>query len=123
MIGHQAIGQQPHGVPRHCFSQDPFECSEIAIVLEEGEPGVGTVKRVINESALGSAGVVPWEYRLADRGSGCQQRYLTPLSFVDTFVLCSSDNFVRRVPEKQCRDRNQDPFKSLASANRASPRF
>ena len=55
MIGHQAIGQQPHGVPGQCFSQDPFECSEIAAVLKDGKPGVGTVKRVINKSALGSA--------------------------------------------------------------------
>ena len=53
MIGHQAIGQQPHGVPGHCFSQDLFECSEIAPVLKNGEPGVGPVERVINKSALG----------------------------------------------------------------------
>jgi hypothetical protein len=55
MIGHQAVGQQLHGVPGHCFSQDPFECSEIALVLKDGEPGVGPVERVINKSALGSA--------------------------------------------------------------------
>jgi hypothetical protein len=77
MIGHQAVGQQPHAIPGHCFSQDPFECSEIALVLKNGEPGVGPAERVINKSALGSAQLSSHGFSLADRGSGCQQRYLT----------------------------------------------
>jgi hypothetical protein len=48
MIGHHAVGQQPHGIPGHGVSQDPFERSEIAVVLEDGEPGVGAFKRVID---------------------------------------------------------------------------
>jgi hypothetical protein len=48
MIGHHAIGQQPHDVPGHSVSQDPFERSEIPVVLEDGEPGDGTVKRVVD---------------------------------------------------------------------------
>ena len=55
MIGHQAVGQQPHGVPGHCFSQDRSNAAKSPVVLKDGEPGVGPVERVINKSALGSA--------------------------------------------------------------------
>jgi hypothetical protein len=55
MIGHQARGQQPNGVPSHCFSRDPFESAEIAITLIAGELGVGAVEHAINKSASGSA--------------------------------------------------------------------
>jgi hypothetical protein len=47
MIWYHEKGQQRDVVPGHCVSQDPFERNEIAVVLEDGEPDVGTVERVI----------------------------------------------------------------------------
>ena len=44
------------------LSEDPFECSEIAIVREDGESGVGPVQSVINKSALGGTEVVRGEH-------------------------------------------------------------
>jgi hypothetical protein len=85
IIGHQAVGQQPHAVPGHCFSQYPFECSEIALVLKDGEPGVGPVERVINKSALGSA--QRSSHGIQFGGQGLRMSTTVPDTFSDTFFM------------------------------------
>jgi hypothetical protein len=49
MIRHHSSRKQQHVVPDHNFSRDAFEGSEIALVGEDGESGVGRVQGVINK--------------------------------------------------------------------------
>ncbi len=91
MIGHQAVRQQPHAIPGHCFSQDPFECSEIALVLKDGEPGVGPVERVINKSAPGSA--QRSSHGIQFGGQGLRMSTTVPDTFSDMTRFLTPDTF------------------------------
>ena len=55
VIPHHAEGEQPHLVARDRLGQDPLEGFEIAILGEDGQPCVGAIQTVVNESAFGGA--------------------------------------------------------------------
>jgi len=52
MVGHRAVGEQPHVVPRHSLGRNPLERREIAVVVEDRQTRVGPVQHMINEAAF-----------------------------------------------------------------------
>jgi hypothetical protein len=56
VVGHQAIAEQAHPMQSHRFGQDAFEGQVVAIIVEDGEPGIGAVQGVVDQSAFCGAG-------------------------------------------------------------------
>ena len=52
VIPHHAAGEQPHVVERNGLGQDPLKGLEVVILGEDGEPSIGAIQTVVNESAF-----------------------------------------------------------------------
>jgi hypothetical protein len=50
VVGHHAIGQQPHVITRDGLGEDSLECGVIPVGLKESQAGVAAVEDVINEA-------------------------------------------------------------------------
>jgi hypothetical protein len=47
MVGHQAIGQDPHGLPQRCCGDHVEECLKVLVLVENLSAGIAPVEHVI----------------------------------------------------------------------------
>jgi hypothetical protein len=77
VVGHHAIGQQPHVLTRDGLGEDSLECGVITVGLEEGQAGVAAVEGVVDEAALRRSS---WSWHPShgkESPARCQERFLT----------------------------------------------
>ena len=68
MIRHQAIGQQSGRLTRLRFGEDALKGLVIAVLLEEGQAGVGPVQHVVDVAACGGAKGASHGHNLSNPG-------------------------------------------------------
>src|SRR5271166_4895526 len=81
MVGHHAIGQQPHVIPRHRLADCPLEGRVIVLVTEDRQPRIGAIQRVVNQPSLGSSRWSTHAVSLPRTAHRVRNRLLTPYLF------------------------------------------
>ena len=78
VVGHDAVGQDPHGVARGRLGEDAEEGVVIAVVVEDRGAGDGAVHGMVDQAALGGAGWSAHGIELSEDLTSRQERLLTP---------------------------------------------